>query len=250
MRGIVFDIKEFALNDGPGIRTTVFMKGCPLRCKWCHNPEGLTKEPQWIRSGARKRLAGTEYESAELAALLLRQRDVYADSGGGVTFSGGEPLMQADFLCGVIERLDDVHVLLDTSGYSDEAAFCSVAGRASHVYFDVKLVDPAEHKRWTLVSNEPILRNLSILDSLGTTYTIRVPLIPRVTDTPDNLSQIAELTGRLENASALHLLPYNSYAGGKYEAVGMKYGIEARSEDAQENPARFFTGLSIQVVCF
>jgi len=247
VNGIVFDIKEFALNDGPGIRTTVFMKGCPLRCKWCHNPEGLLMEPQWMLSKGRRRLSGSEYDSATLSELLMNNSDVYSESAGGVTFSGGEPLMQADFVGDVIDRLDNVHVLLDTSGFAEEGVFKMLAGKVDHVYFDLKLIDNDTHKAFTGVSNEKILRNLSVLDELGVSYTLRVPLVPCVTDTPDNLTEIAALTSKLKNASELHLLSYNIYAGGKYEAVGLKYEIEATHGEARETPEQFFSGQNIPI---
>ena len=109
MQGIVFDITEFAVHDGPGLRTTVFLKGCPLRCAWCHNPEGLSAEPQVLRSAGGSRLAGRVYEAEELAELLRRQAPLLHGSGGGVTFSGGEPLAQAAFVAEVIDRLDHMN---------------------------------------------------------------------------------------------------------------------------------------------
>src|SRR5512146_2767093 len=125
--GIVFDIREFTLHDGPGIRTTVFVKGCPLSCMWCHNPEGLSRRPQVIHSLAGERVAGQEYTATELASLLNQQADVLRANEGGVTFSGGEPLLQADFVAEVIDLLPGVHILLDTSGYGTAKAFHRLA---------------------------------------------------------------------------------------------------------------------------
>src|SRR5512140_760389 len=118
--GIVFDIREFTIHDGPGIRTTVFMKGCPLVCTWCHNPEGQSRQPQIIRSPAGERLAGREYTAEQLAGLLNQQAGILKANEGGVTFSGGEPLLQARFVAEVIDLLADTHILLDTSGYGSE----------------------------------------------------------------------------------------------------------------------------------
>ena len=123
LSGIVFDIKEFTVHDGPGIRTTVFMKGCPLSCTWCHNPEGQSSVPQVLKSPIGDRLAGNGFTSQELAALLNRQAFVLQANEGGVTFSGGEPLRQADFLGEVIDQLKGLHILLDTSGYGEESKF-------------------------------------------------------------------------------------------------------------------------------
>ena len=121
--GIVFDIKEFAVHDGPGVRTTVFLKGCPLACMWCHNPEGQSIQPQVIRSLSGERVAGREYSAKELASLLNEQATILRTNDGGITFSGGEPLFQAEFVAEVIDHLDDLHVLLDTCGYGLAAGF-------------------------------------------------------------------------------------------------------------------------------
>ncbi len=123
--GIVFDIKEFTVHDGPGVRTTVFLKGCPLACMWCHNPESQSMQPQVIRSPSGERLAGHQYSAVELAALLNQQAALLRTNEGGITFSGGEPLLQADFVAEVIDLLDDLHVLLDTCGQAPQPDFLS-----------------------------------------------------------------------------------------------------------------------------
>src|SRR4030067_3340684 len=121
--GIIFDIKEFTIHDGPGIRTTVFLKGCPMSCMWCHNPEGQSRQPQVIRGLAGDRIAGKEYTAIELASLLNQQIDILRANEGGLTFSGGEPLLQADFVAGVLDLLDAVLVLLDSLGSGQEKDF-------------------------------------------------------------------------------------------------------------------------------
>lgn len=220
--GIVFDIREFTIHDGPGIRTTVFLKGCPLRCAWCHNPEGLSFEPQVLHSAAGERTAGRVYSSAELAVLLNRQAPVLRDHGG-VTFSGGESLAQAAFVAEVIDALDRLHVVLDTSGHASPDDFRLVAGKCNLVLFDLKLIDREQHIRWTGLSNEPILANLGILSGMGVPYLVRVPLVPGVTDTEDNLSGIARHVAGLPGLLRVELLPYNRAAGGKYAACGMEF---------------------------
>jgi pyruvate formate lyase activating enzyme len=224
--GIVFDIKEFTIHDGPGIRTTVFMKGCPLSCSWCHNPEGQSMRPQMIRGLAGERLAGTPYTAQELAAFLNRQVDILRANEGGITFSGGEPLLQADFVAEVIDLLDDTHILLDTSGYGDHEDFRGLVDRSDLIYFDLKLIDPTSHRRFTGHDNDVILRNLQILDGLGKPFVIRVPLIPGVTDTDDNLSAIAVKVRGLSSLLRVDLLPYNRAAGSKYEFAGMEFKPE------------------------
>ncbi len=203
--GLIFDIKEFSVHDGPGIRTTVFLKGCPLACQWCHNPEGQSAEPQWMRSPTGSRLAGEEYTAGSLASLLNRQGPILRANEGGVTFSGGEPLLQAGFVAEVIALLDGLHVVLDTSGYGREEDLRRLLPLVNLVYYDVKLVDPAAHLRYTGRSNERILSNLQVLAASGVPFVIRVPLVPGVTDSDGNLAAIAALASLLRGPSSVDL---------------------------------------------
>ncbi len=227
--GIIFDIREFAVHDGPGIRTTVFLKGCPLACQWCHNPEGQSRRPQAMHSPTVSRTAGQAYTPEALAAILNRQAAILRDNEGGVTFSGGEPLLQADFVAEVIDRLQGIHVLLDTCGYGRASAFGRLLERSQLVYYDLKLIDRLAHKHYTGCYNDRILANLRLLAASGVPYVIRVPLVPGVTDTDENLAAIAELVAGLPRLPALpevHLLPYNRAAGAKYAAAGMQFKPE------------------------
>ncbi len=226
MTGLVFDIREFTLHDGPGIRTTVFMKGCPLHCSWCHNPEGQSCRPQVIRGMAGDRVAGKEYAALELAEILNRQADILRANEGGVTFSGGEPLLQAEFVAEVIDLLDDVHVVLDTSGYAGEAAFRRGAGRSNLIFFDLKLMDPESHRRYIGGDNGPILHNLAVMSTLHVPFVIRVPLVPGVTDRDENLAAIAGAVRGLPGLLRVDLLPYNRAAGAKYPSAGMDFKPE------------------------
>ena len=216
--GVVFDVKEFAVFDGPGIRTTVFMKGCPLRCAWCHNPEGLAPAPQLMVSraacthcgacrricphpdactacgecvavcpGGYRRIAGQTYSADDLAARLQKDADVYRLSGGGVTFSGGEPLMQWAFVREVISRLSGVHTAIETSGFCADEVFAQAIETVSLIMMDWKVSDPALHKRWTGVSQDPILRHLNMLCAGDTPFILRMPIIPGVNDNPEHL---------------------------------------------------------------
>lgn len=230
--GTVCDIREFTVHDGPGIRTTVFLKGCPLSCCWCHNPEAQSCEPQVIHAGGFRRTVGTHYEAAELAALLNRQAAVLKANNGGVTFSGGEPLFQARFVAEVIERLDGVHVVLDTCGYAEKTEFRLVAAKCQLVYYDVKLIDATAHRRYTGVDNALILSNLHCLGGMGVPFVVRVPLIPGVTDTDANLSAIARAVRAIPGLMRVDLLPYNRAAGGKYAGLGMTF--RPRFDEAAE----------------
>ena len=224
--GIIFDIKEFAVYDGPGLRTTVFLKGCPLACTWCHNPEGQSMAPQEMRSAAGVRQVGKEYSAQELAGVLERQGRIIKTGEGGVTFSGGEPLTQADFVAEVIDLLGDFHVLLDTSGFGGERDFRLLLERVNLVYYDLKLIDPQAHLRYTGRVNELILTNLQVMSSSGVPFVIRVPLVPGITDTNDNLAAIARTVKDLPGMLRVDLLPYNRNAGAKYRAAGMEFKPE------------------------
>ena len=248
MTGIVFDIKEMGVHDGPGLRTTVFLKGCPLRCVWCHNPEGLRREPQLSTREAACRhcglcrrgcshpdcrpfgrclhicpqgllsVSGKEMTPQVLAKKLLRNKPLY-DIGGGITFSGGEPLLQGEFLHRVLDELPGISVALETSGYAEEALFESIISRMDLVYMDIKLADPEQHRKYTGVTNEKILRNLEILRRSGKQCVIRTPLIPGITDTPENLAAIEALIDGLP----WEQLPYNPMAGAKYAYFDMEF---------------------------
>ena len=222
--GTVFDIREFSINDGPGIRTTVFLKGCPLRCAWCHNPEGISPFPQYNESS--KRTVGEEWTSQKVIEKIIKSKDVFDMSGGGVTFSGGEPTFQADFLSEILDGLADIHTLLDTSGLCDEQIFQRIAAKVNHVYFDLKIADEAEHLKWTGVSNEIILRNLEWLNESNTEYTIRIPMIPYITDTKENTNGLTRIIqGKCSKSAVIHLLPYNRLVEGKYISYKMDFRL-------------------------
>lgn len=257
MLGTVFDIKEFSVHDGPGVRTTVFLKGCPLRCKWCHNPEGLSPLPQLMIKESRCRhcgrcfnpcphdickkygrclfacpeglisLTGKEMDSADVAAKVLRGKDFLRMSAGGVTISGGEPLLQHEFACDLLDRLAELHRAIQTSGYASEEAFRAVISRTDYVMMDLKLADPMLHKEYTGVDNERILNNAEVLKKSGKRHVFRVPLIPDITDTEDNLRRISEIVGDSE----VELLPYNTMAGAKYKSVGLDYPLEGHKSE-------------------
>ena len=251
MTGTVFDIKEMAVHDGPGLRTTVFLKGCPLRCKWCHNPEGLQPQPQLLYKSARCRhcglclagcshpacqkfgrclhvcpencleVAGRQWEAAELAASLIAGAQVLGADFGGFTFSGGEPLAQPDFLQEVIEKLHGYHLCMETSGYADSAVFQKITAQLDYVIMDLKLADPEQHRHYTGVDNSRILRNFAWLRESGKPYLIRTPLIPGITDTSRNLQAIERIIGN----SPWEKLPYNAMAGAKYAMLGWEYSL-------------------------
>lgn len=179
--------------------------------------------PQVIRGLAGERLAGQECTAPQLAAFLNQQAAILKDNEGGVTFSGGEPLLQAEFVAEVIDLLSGVHILLDTSGYGREQDFHTLVDRSDLVFFDLKLIDCAAHRHYTGHNNDLILNNLHALSASGKPFVIRVPLVPGVTDTDENLSAIVRTVFGLPGLVRVDLLPYNKAAGSKYQYAGMEF---------------------------
>ena len=210
-KGIVFSIEEFAIHDGPGIRTTVFLKGCPLRCAWCHNPEGISPEPQYMDRRDGRTMCGYAICSGELAGKLLRNKAVYAMNRGGVTLTGGEPLLQAAFAAEVLAALQaaGVHTAVETSGYAAPEVFRRVAGHADLA--------------WLCTSGRP--------------FVVRIPLIPGVNDTRENMLQTCLLIKDAPGLERVEILRYHKTAGAKYAMIGRTYapgfdtGAEPRVHD-------------------
>ena len=252
--GRVFSIEEFSVFDGPGIRTTVFLKGCKLHCSWCHNPEGQSFEPQVLRSpngckncgrctelakkltGKEKlvpecikvcpegliRISGETYTSEELTEKIIKNK-VFYKSDGGVTFSGGEPLAQSEFLLECLKLLKGkVNRCIQTAGDCDKDVFSEVLKETDYVLFDIKLADKEKLKRYTGADAEKVYSNFDILVKSGVPFTVRIPLIPGVTDTEENFCDIAVLLNKygIKYAEAL---PYNKLAGSKYLLSGREY---------------------------
>lgn len=251
MEGTVLSIEEFSVYDGPGIRTTVFLKGCPLHCSWCHNPEGQSPKPQILRSpngclecGSCERYAdengytvksmencprqllrrsGDVWQAQALCQKLLKNKAVLNMGGGGITFSGGEPLMQGAFLLECLEILKgQLHTAVQTSGYGAKDVFARVLSLVDYVLFDLKIMDAQAHIFHTGVSNRIILDNFEALVQSGVPFVPRVPLIPGAVDTAENLTAIACHLQK-HNVTYAELMPYNPMAGSKYKLAGREY---------------------------
>ncbi len=267
---VVFEVREFCLHDGPGIRTTVFFKGCPLRCAWCHNPEGLSPRPEILfkeklcaRCGncknvplddlqalARvcpqraKAVCGRLWTVTELARELLANAEIFASSGGGVTFSGGEPLLQAGFIAELADRLRGdrpLHLAIETSGYASAADYQTVVSRMDLVFQDLKHPDPSAHRRWTGTDPAPIHANLRWLKESGMPFVARIPLVPGVNDSTETKEGFARLLEGPSGLQRVELLPYHLAAGAKYPFVGRTYDPgfdESRQPDIDLAPFR------------
>lgn len=220
--GNIFDIKKFAIHDGPGIRTTVFFKGCPLRCWWCHNPESIKEisEVKYNTSDCNNSIS-KRYTIPELFDIIKKDEVFYDESGGGVTFSGGEPLVQIKFLSEILKvcRKNHFHTAIDTSGYAPTESFAEVYENTNLFLFDLKILDDDQHEKYTGVSNELILKNLEYLNSVDAKVNIRIPLIPGITDTEENLSSISNYLLQFTNINRIDLLPYNELAEDKYRRL-------------------------------
>lgn len=222
--GRVFEIREFCLHDGPGIRTTVFLKGCPLRCVWCHNPEGQSFGVETLRrKDGTSSVCGTDWTAEALAEELLKNADILRQSGGGVTFSGGEPLSQPDFVLAVARLLKarGIAVALETSGAAGAAVYQAVVSQMDFVYQDLKHHDAEAFRKWCGGAIGDVLRNVAWLKASGVRHAFRVPCIPGVNDSAADRAAFRELAGD----SVLEFLPYNPAAGAKYEMLARKFGL-------------------------
>ncbi len=232
-KGLVFDIKKYSINDGPGIRTTVFLKGCPLKCWWCHNPESQRTLPKefsgcsfkWnFNSSSNRGIIGTEISADELMIHIEKDIPFYEESEGGVTFSGGEPMLQINFLHEILNQCKrkDIHTAIDTTGYTDYANFEMINKLTDLFLYDLKLMNDDLHKQYTGVPNKVIKENLIKISSEENKIILRIPVIPNITDTNDNLDEMIEFISSLKNIRGINLLPYHKSAENKYEKMNIE----------------------------
>ena len=238
--GKIFDIKRFAIHDGPGIRTTIFFKGCPLNCSWCHNPEALVEQ------------TGRDIKVEQLLGEILKDAIFYEQSGGGVTFSGGEPLLQPQFLLNAVEacKNEDIHVALDTTGFAEPQLFQSVAAGIDLFLYDLKIMDEKSHKKELGVSNQIILKNLEFLNQAQKPTYIRFPVIPGITDLRQNIIDMAAFILSMDCIEKINLLPYHQSASHKYERLRLTnpvIGIEPPSKDKLEQIKQTFLSQGINI---
>lgn len=279
VKGIIFDIDHFAVHDGEGIRTCIYLKGCPLKCAWCHSPESQEENPsvlfaagrcngcgacvrecpagaQKLREGVRffdremcrscgrcvnvcgtgaLVLAGTVYTAEEAAEEALADRVFFKNSGGGVTISGGEVLMQAEFVCGLLRLLKrrQIHTIVETAGYGNGRDLLNLVPYTDVFYYDFKLGDRAEFERYIGGDCDVVFDNLRELRAATDQIVLRVPIIPGITDTEKNIGILYD-TARELDIRQIHFLPYNTSAGAKYEWCGKTYGLGELKTDMEK----------------
>jgi pyruvate formate lyase activating enzyme len=242
-KGVIFDIKRYAIHDGPGIRVTVFLKGCPLECWWCHNPEGRDPLPIARPSGDAAfygdKEIGRTVTLDELMAEIEKETIFLDESGGGVTFSGGEPLMQPEFLKAALRACHEreLHTTLDTTGYAPKDTLREIAGDVELFLYDLKLMDDEEHRQYTGVSNRTILENLKLLAQDGAQIAVSFAVIPGITDTSKNIRAMAAFLSSLESIKDIRLLPFHAIAEGKYERLGMENKLRGMKSPPPEQLA-------------
>lgn len=246
MQGIVFDIKRFAVHDGPGIRTTVFLKGCPLKCFWCHNPESIDMQPvQFIKKIKlddfvfdRKEDVGVSVSVDQIMEALRKESIFMEESDGGVTFSGGEPTMQPEFLLKMLEacKNEGFHTAVDTCGYASRQTFANILPHTDLFLFDLKHYDTERHEAATGKSNFPIIDNLDFLLRSRKKVRIRIPIIPGFNqsnkDTGALIDLLKSLNGEIDRVD---LLPFHTIAQNKYKRFGINNTMEGTKGLAKED---------------
>ena len=277
--GKIFSIEEFSTFDGPGIRETIFLKGCPLKCMWCHNPEGqsfetmvvkspngclgcglclkkgeeITGKPSLVRESIAVcprnlvRICGEDKTPEELIKQIEKNIAILNASGGGVTFSGGEPLSQSEFLLECLKLLKGkTNRALQTTGYTGSENFKRILVECDFVLYDLKLMDDIKHKYYVGGSNKNILENYKYLVSSGKEFITRIPLIPTVNDTAENIEATAKFMAEC-GVKKVEILPYNKMAGGKYKLIGQEYKPEFDGSIEPDTNKDIFNKYGIEV---
>ena len=224
--GRIFDIQRFSIHDGPGIRTIVFLKGCPLRCRWCCNPESQNREIETMIVHGQPKVMGKDVTVQEVMEIVERDRPYYARSGGGLTLSGGESLLQPDFAAALLRTAKGrgINTAMESTGCASFEVIEKVLPYLDTYLMDIKHTNSAKHKEFTGVPNELILKNaMKIAESGMTNLVIRVPVIPGFNDRVDEIESIARFASGLKGVKKMHILPYHRLGQDKYEGLGREY---------------------------
>lgn len=224
-KGRIFDIQRFSTHDGPGIRTIVFLKGCPLRCRWCCNPESQSYEIQQMNQKGTLKTIGRDVTVKEVLDEVLRDRPYYRRSGGGLTLSGGESLWQPDFAIALLEACKEngINTAIETTGFAEEHIIERFIPHLDLFLMDIKHINSRRHEEFTTRPNETILKNARFIAQRAKKLIIRVPVIPGFNDTESEIGEIADFAVSLPNVNEIHLLPYHRMGRDKYEGLGREY---------------------------
>lgn len=295
-KGKVFNIMKYSIHDGPGIRTTVFLKGCPLSCWWCHNPESQEKSDQLILFPSRcidckacidackqnaikeingmvitnlkecthcgdcvkvcyaeaREMTGKTMTVDEVVTEVLKDKDFFQQSKGGVTFSGGEPLMQPSFLIALLKEMKKlgIHTTIDTCGFASKDIIGEVSQLADLFLYDLKHMDSDKHEKYTGVPNNIILENLKLIRELNKEIYIRIPIIPAINDTKEDLEAFRDFIKTLPNVKMVSLLPYHKIGREKYNRLGKPYkmlGVEEPTKEAMDFAVNIIKSCGVNV---
>jgi len=262
MKGLIFSVKKYSIHDGPGIRITFYMKGCPLSCWWCHNPEGISPYPEKIgevqRIGEKEfrktEEAGRYYSIDEILLILEKEKVFINESKGGVTFSGGEPLYQFEFLLETLKacRANGYHTTVDSSGYSLPENYLAIIPYTSLFLFDIKHLDDSKHVECTGVSNSRILENFDLICRSRSDIYVRIPVIPGYNDNQEHLERLRSFIAdhSTDNVKMICLLPFHKTGNSKYRKFGLTYkmnDIQAPSKQRMNELKDFFSYTGIKV---
>lgn len=228
VKGRIFDIQKYSIHDGPGIRTIVFLKGCPLRCKWCCNPEGQEFPISEMTFMGKKKIVGKDVTVAEVMAEVMQDMVYYQRSNGGLTLSGGECLAQPDFGEALLTaaKYEGISTAIETTGFAKWEYIERYLRVTDHVLMDIKNIDDEKHRKFCGQSNKVILENAVKIAQNHNDLTIRVPVIPGFNDTEAEIAKIAEFASMLSGVEKLHLLPYHRLGADKYKGLGRDYALE------------------------
>ena len=236
IKGRIFDIQRFSVHDGGGIRTIVFLKGCPLCCKWCCNPEGQHYDIEKMTLGGKEKIVGRDVTVGEIIDVIERDRVYYRRSGGGLTLSGGECLTQPDFAVALLKAAKErgINTAIESTGFADFSVISRYLPYLDLYLMDIKHMNSAKHKEFTSQPNEKILENARKITNAGTRLIVRTPVIPTFNDTKEEIAAIAEFARSLRGVKEMHILPYHRIGMDKYKGLGREYsltGIEPPSKE-------------------
>lgn len=236
VKGRIFDIQRYSIHDGGGIRTIVFLKGCPLRCKWCCNPEGQHYNVEKMTLGGKEKIVGQDVTVGEIIDIVERDRIYYRRSGGGLTLSGGESLTQPDFAVALLKTAKErgINTAMESTGFADFSVISRYLPYLDLYLMDIKHMNSAKHKEFTSQPNELILENAKKITDAGTRLIVRTPVIPTFNATKEEIGEIAKFASSLKGVTQMHILPYHRIGTDKYKGLNRDYsltGIEPPSKE-------------------